>query len=62
MLFKAGLHVPSIPLFEVVGKALIVVPLQTGLEALKRGVTMVEICTSTVLVSVQLLASVMVTV
>jgi hypothetical protein len=37
-LFNAGLHVPVIPLFDVVGSALKVAPLHIGATALKVGV------------------------
>ena len=38
-MLKAGDHVPAIPLVEAVGKGLKAAPLQTGLIALKVGVT-----------------------
>jgi hypothetical protein len=38
-LLKAGDHTPAIPLVEAVGKGLKAAPLQTGLIALKVGVT-----------------------
>jgi hypothetical protein len=38
VLFKAGDHVPSIPLFEVVGNALILAPEQIGATCVKVGV------------------------
>ena len=37
VLFNAGDQVPVIPLIEVVGKGLIIVPAQTGATALKTG-------------------------
>jgi len=40
VLFKAGDHVPVIPLFEVVGKAANVAPEQIGATALKVGVVL----------------------
>ena len=40
VLFKAGDHVPVIPLFEVVGKAANVVPEHIGATALKVGVVL----------------------
>ena len=39
VLFKAGAHVPVIPLLEVVGKAVSVAPEQIGATALNVGVT-----------------------
>jgi hypothetical protein len=39
VLFSAGDQVPAIPLFDVVGKAAKVCPLQIGVTALKVGVT-----------------------
>ena len=39
VLFKAGDHVPVIPLFDVVGKADNVAPEQIGLTAVNVGVT-----------------------
>ncbi len=39
VLFKAGAHVPLIPLLEVVGKAVKVAPEQIGATAVKVGVT-----------------------
>ena len=39
VLFNAGVHVPNIPLFDVVGKAAKVAPEQIGATAVKVGVT-----------------------
>jgi hypothetical protein len=39
VLFKAGVQVPEIPLFEVVGKAAKVCPLQIGATAVNVGNT-----------------------
>jgi hypothetical protein len=39
VLFKAGAHVPGIPLFDVVGSGDKVAPEQTGATAVKVGVT-----------------------
>ena len=39
VLFKAGAHVPVMPLLEVVGKAVNVAPEQIGATAVKVGVT-----------------------
>ena len=61
-LFKAGLHSPWIPLFEVVGSGFSVEPIQTGLGVLNVGTIMGEIITLIDLVSVQPLASVITTV
>ena len=61
-LFKAGLQLPSIPLFEVVGSGFSVEPIQTGLGVLKVGVTKEFTTTSIDLVSVQPLLSVIATV
>ena len=40
VLFKAGNQVPVIPLFDVVGRAFKVVPLQTAETELNAGVTL----------------------
>ena len=47
-MFKAGAHVPLIPLLDVVGNAVKVAPEQIGATAVKVGVT----CGFTVMVSV----------
>jgi len=52
VLFKAGAHVPLIPLLEVVGNAVKVAPEQIGATAVKVGVT----CGFTVMVSVVVVA------
>ena len=52
MLFKAGAHVPEIPLFDVVGNAVKVAPVQIGATAVKVGVT----CGLTVMVKVVVVA------
>ncbi len=51
-MFKAGAHVPLIPLLEVVGNAVKVAPEQIGATAVKVGVT----CGFTVMVSVAVVA------
>ncbi len=51
-MFKAGAHVPLIPLLEVVGKAVKVAPEQIGATAVKVGVT----CGFTVMESVVVVA------
>ena len=51
-MFKAGAHVPLIPLLEVVGKAIKVAPEQIGATAVKVGVT----CEFTVMVKVVVVA------
>ena len=51
-MFKAGDHVPEIPLFDVVGKAAKVAPEQMGATAVKVGVT----CGLTVMVKVVVVA------
>ena len=62
VLFKAGLHVPWIPLFDVVGSGFKVEPTQTGLGVLKVGTTEEFTTTSIDLVSVQPLLSVITTI
>ena len=52
MLFKAGAHVPEIPLFDVVGNAIRVAPEQIGATAVKVGIT----CGLTVIVKVVVVA------
>ena len=52
VLFKAGAHVPLIPLLEVVGNAVKVAPEQIGATAVKVGVT----CGFTVMVNVVVVA------
>ena len=52
MLFKAGDHVPEMPLFEVSGKAVNEDPEQMGATAVKVGVT----CGLTVIVKVVVVA------
>ena len=52
VLFKAGAHVPEIPLFDVVGNAATVAPEQIGATAVKVGVT----CGLTVMVKVVVVA------
>ncbi len=52
VLFNAGDHVPVIPLFEVVGNADKVAPVQIGATAVKVGVT----CGLTVIVNVVVVA------
>ncbi len=52
VLFNAGDHVPVIPLFEVVGNAANVAPVQIGATAVKVGVT----CGLTVIVNVVVVA------
>ncbi len=52
MLFKAGDHVPEMPLFEVSGNAAKVAPEQMGATAVKVGVT----CGFTVIVKVVVVA------
>jgi hypothetical protein len=37
-LFKAGVHIPEYPLFEVLGSGVIVPPMHTGATAVKVGV------------------------
>ena len=51
-MFNAGAHVPVIPLFEVVGNADKVAPVQMGATAVKVGVT----CGLTVIVKVVVVA------
>ena len=52
VLFKAGDHVPEIPLFDVVGNAAKVAPEQIGATEVKVGVT----CGFTVMVKVVVVA------
>ena len=51
-MFKAGAHVPVMPLFEVVGNAASVAPLHIGATCVNVGVTDVAIVTSMVTVAV----------
>ena len=52
VLLSAGVHVPEIPLFDVVGKAAKVAPEQIGATAVKVGVT----CGLTLIVMVVVVA------